>query len=226
MQTARQTSAARVSPESDSHSRTRSNLPFLILLTAFALFLAGPARAGCLDHIGAAEKDAGIPSGLLMAVALVESGNGGSPTPYVVNVKGKAVYARTQAEAARFLRDGQGKLRTNVTVGCMQLSLTHHRAAFRPVEKMLDPQENVRYAARYLARLRSETGSWAGAVARYNGGSVKMAKVYQCKVQRTLTELGADSVTLIDGSKCGKAQDPHISPKTRKAFEKSQVATS
>ena len=223
--------AIRVRPDSESSARampsdsgSRLLLPLLLLLSL--IVLAPAARAGCLEHLGPAEKQNGIPRGLLMAIALVESGSGGNPTPYALNINGRAIMAKTAADAAKYLRDPQGRLRTSATAGCMQLSVSHHKNAFRPVEKIMEPKENVYYAARYLARLRTETGSWAGAVARYNGGTGKLGKLYQCKVQRALVGLGADSVKLIDGTNCSQTKVPHIAPNTRRAFEEALTATS
>lgn len=195
----------------------------LLLLVSLIVFAAAPARAGsCVEHIVKAEAEFKIPRGLLMAVSLVESGQGGYPAPYAVNVRGRAVYPKSEADAARQLRDGKGKLRGSVFAGCMQLSVTHHKAAFSPVEKIVNPEQNVRYAARYLVQLRKESGSWAGAVARYNGASSKKAQVYQCKVRRQLASLGADAVNLFDAKACGTGKSPAIAPKTRRAYQQPQ----
>lgn len=185
------------------------------------MILALPARAGCLDHIVAAEKEHNIPRGILMAVSLVESGAGGAPNAFAMNVRGRTIMPRTEAEAATYLRDNQGNLRGAVYAGCMQLSLTHHKSGFRPVEKIVNPEANVRYAAKFLVALRRETGSWAGAVAKYNGSSGLKAAAYQCKVQRQLLGLGAQSsADLIDSSRCSAQKGPAVSPRTRRALDK------
>lgn len=197
------------------------------LLLAFAfliglMILALPARAGCLDHIVEAEKEMGIPKGILLAVSLVESGGGGTPSPYIMNVRGRVLFPRSEAEAATYLRDNQGNLRGNVYAGCMQLSLAHHKQAFRPVEKIVNPEANVRYAAKYLISLRRETGSWAAAVTKYNGSSGVKAAAYQCKIKNQLVSLGAgSSAELISTSgKCDVSNPPSVGPRTRRAFEK------
>lgn len=178
-----------------------------------------PKPASCLSSILEAEADLGIPRGILLSIALVESGQSGYPAPFALNVAGRAVFARSEVDAARYLRDPQGRLRSGVMAGCMQLSLSHHRDGFRPVEKIVDPQANVRYAAVYLVRLRGETGSWAAAVARYNGGSGDRGRQYQCKVHGYLQALKAESATLIDGTRCRSTELPRIADKTRQAFE-------
>jgi Transglycosylase SLT domain len=189
------------------------------LLALFGVF--SQAKAACLDHIVAAERDYQIPQGMLLAVSLVESGGGGVPNPYIMNVRGKVVFSKSEAEAASRLRDKQGQWHSQAYVGCMQLSLASHKQSFRPAEKIVNPEANVRYAARYLASLRRETGSWAGAVARYNGSSGAKAVAYQCKVHSQLMSLGAaGSADLISASACSSRTSPAIAPRTRRAFEK------
>lgn len=197
----------------------------LLLLFSLILLAAAPARAAtCLEEIVQAEKDYKIPRGLLLAVSLVETGGSGTPVAYALNVKGRAVMAKTELDAAKQLRDARGNVRGGVFAGCMQLSVSHHKKAFTPVERIVNPAENVRYAAKYLLRLRSETGSWGAAVARYNGGTGKTAMAYQCKVRSRLVGLGAgDSAALIDGKRCPNDDPANVSPKTRRTFQEAQV---
>ncbi len=205
-----------------TRSRQDSNLLLAFAFLIGLMILALPARAGCLDHIVEAEKEMGIPKGILLAVSLVESGGGGTPSPYIMNVRGRVLFPRSEAEAATYLRDNQGNLRGNVYAGCMQLSLAHHKQAFRPVEKIVNPEANVRYAAKYLISLRRETGSWAAAVTKYNGSSGVKAAAYQCKIKNQLVSLGAgSSAELISTSgKCDVSNPPSVGPRTRRAFEK------
>lgn len=205
-----------------TRSRQDSNLLLAFAFLIGLMILALPARAGCLDHIVEAEKEMGIPKGILLAVSLVESGGGGTPSPYIMNVRGRVLFPRSEAEAATYLRDNQGNLRGNVYAGCMQLSLAHHKQAFRPVEKIVNPEANVRYAAKYLISLRRETGSWAAAVTKYNGSSGVKAAAYQCKIKNQLVSLGAgSSAELVSTSgKCDVSNPPSVGPRTRRAFEK------
>lgn len=207
-----------------TRSRKESGLLLAFTFLIGLMILAVPARAGCLDHIVDAEKEFNIPKGVLMAVSLVESGGGGTPSPFIMNVRGRVVIPRTEAEAATYLRDNKGNLRGSVYAGCMQLSLAHHKQAFRPVEKIVNPEANVRYAAKYLVDLRRETGSWAAAVTRYNGSSGAKAAAYQCKIKNQLVSLGAaNSADLISTTgKCDSRNLPSIGPRTREAFKKHQ----
>ncbi|MDE1148132.1 MAG: transglycosylase SLT domain-containing protein [Azospirillaceae bacterium] len=230
MQIARRHSDALLGKESESESVNASapgwsfksfsiKTLFTGLLVAAGLAGAAPAHAACLDHILQAEKEAGVPSGLLLAVALVESGQSISSEAYAVNVKGNVHFAPTPSAAAKYLRDPKGNLRQDVTAGCMQLSLSDHKAAFRPVEKIVDPKENVEYAARMLARLRATAGSWAAAVARYNGGTGKTAHAYACKVRSNLVSLNSVNASLIDGSGCSDDAPTAVTPRTRRVYE-------
>ncbi|MBB6254257.1 transglycosylase SLT domain-containing protein [Nitrospirillum iridis] len=230
MQIARRHSDALLGRESESaskngiHSATRLIKNTVAgLLVGLGLMAAAPAHAACLDHILQAEKEAGVPSGLLLAVALVESGQSISSEAYAVNVKGTVHFASTPNAAAKYLRDPKGNLRQDATVGCMQLSLSDHKAAFRPVEKIVDPKENVQYAARMLARLRATAGSWAAAVARYNGGSGKTAHAYACKVRSNLVSLNSVNASLIDGNGCNDDESTAVTPRTRRVYQSATV---
>ena len=185
---------------------------------------AGTAQAAsCTEHVLEAEQQLDIPRGLLLSIALVESGQDGSPQPFAMNLDGKPVYSDNVSEAKSHLLDQQGRVRQNATVGCMQLSVQHHRANFRPVERILDPSANVWYAARYLKRLRADSGSWSAAVARYNGGGRAQQREYPCKIYQHLESLDKNSAALLQGARCAKG-DPAIAPETRRAFRRAQVA--
>ncbi|EWY38787.1 lytic transglycosylase [Skermanella stibiiresistens SB22] len=199
---------------------------FATMMAAGLSFIPlGTARAdSCTGHVLEAEQELGIPRGLLLSIALVESGQDGIPQPFAMNLDGKSVYSDTADEAKGHLIDRQGRVRQNATVGCMQLSVQHHRANFRPVERILDPAANVWYAARYLKRLRADSGSWSVAVARYNGGSRSQQRDYTCKIHQNLESLDRNSAALLDGARCARQGDPAIAPETRRAFRRAQVA--
>ena len=42
----------------------------------------------------------------------------------------------------------------------MQVNLLHHGSAFGSLEQAFDPVSNARYAADFLQKLLSQTGSW------------------------------------------------------------------
>lgn len=189
-----------------------------------SLASAAPVKT-CTDQVLETERRLRIPRGLLLSMALVESGAEGEPSAYALNISGRTVHARNIRDAANFLRDGKGKLRKRVFAGCMQLSVDHHASAFQPVDKIVDPAANVLYAGRMLMRLRNETGSWSEAVGRYNGGSRKQQAGYLCKVWRHVSQLDRANAKLIDSHHCGELEQAAIAPETRRAFRQSQVAS-
>jgi len=180
------------------------------------------AQENCVTHAVEAERKFNIPPGLLVAIALVESGQDGSPHPFAMSVQGRPVFARNAKEAARYLRDGKGQLKQNVYVGCMQLSLASHRGQFQPLENIVEPRENVHYAGRLLLRLHGEEGSWKTAVARYNGGTTRRAQAYICKIWQHLSELDAKSAKLLESPRCGDGETVTIAPNTRRTFRNAQ----
>lgn len=145
---------------------------------------APQSKESCVTHAVEAEQKLGIPSGMLVAIALVESGQDGAPHPFAMSVQGRPYYARNVSDAARHLRDHRGQLRSNTYVGCMQLSVATYRGEFQPLEKIVEPRDNVFYAGQLLVRFHGEEGNWKTALTRYNGSSGRRAQAYVCKSGR------------------------------------------
>jgi hypothetical protein len=180
-----------------------------VLAFWFAVLGAGTAFANaCTSAIDSAEHRYGIPPRLLLAVAITESGVNGIPYPWTVHLAGRAIYAPSQAAASRYLRDAKGRVRPNVFAGCMQLSVRYHRANFAQPEHMLEPAQNVGYAARFLASLKQDWGTWAEAVSHYQGGKPRQQLAYLCKVWRTLSALEPASLRELETARCGALPDP------------------
>ncbi|MBP2298531.1 transglycosylase SLT domain-containing protein [Azospirillum picis] len=199
------------------------------LLTAplVALTIAAPAQAqtaneSCVTHAVDAEQQLGIPSGMLVAIALVESGQDGAPHPFAMSLQGRPYYARSVNDAARHLRDHRGQLRSNTYVGCMQLSVASHREEFQPVERIVEPRDNVFYAGQLLVRFHGEEGNWKTALARYNGGSGRRAQAYVCKIWQSLSALDQQSAKLLASSHCDDTDPVSVAPRTRRSFRNAQ----
>jgi soluble lytic murein transglycosylase-like protein len=169
------------------------SLPLLAALWGAPGAMAAPATetddwARCRQAITTAEAGSGIPSGLLGAIALVESGQRnprtGAPTPWPwsYNVAGEGhsppTKARAIAEVSALLAQGV----KSVDVGCMQVNLMHHPQAFQGLEDAFDPQANLRYAARFLKELRARHGDWGQAIARYHSGEEARGAAYSRRV--------------------------------------------
>ena len=173
---------------------------FLILLP-LVLLAAGPATAqeeawtACRRAIAAAEPGSGIPPGLLLAIALVETGRSDprtgryEPWPWSWNVEGEPGLAPSRQAAVAQVRALLGAGRRSIDIGCMQVNLLHHPDAFSGPEEGFDPATNVRYAIRFLKSLHARSGSWGQAIADYHSADELRGATYQRKV--VLARLGA-----------------------------------
>lgn len=125
-----------------------------------------------------------MPAGILYAVGLTETGKKGSLQPNALNIEGKAIFPRSRAEALATFANARREGKTLIDLGCMQINHHYHSSHFRSVEDMLDPRQNVDYAARFLASLHARHETWSMAVARYHAGpdNDPAQKVYVCRV--------------------------------------------
>lgn len=169
---------------------------FLSLLFATALPAAQAQAATdrpadyCTPYILRAEKKYKIPRGLLLAIALVESGVNGRPWPWALNVGGQGIYPKSYAEAIGYLRRADGTTRPDVAVGCMQVFLRWHSEKFSAPEYLLYPEYNVAYAARYLRKLYEKHGNWSAATANYHARENKQAQYdYVCAVFKRMHQI-------------------------------------
>ena len=172
------------------------SLPFLV----FCGLLSGQAHATptvpvmlspggqCRAAIAAAEKAHGIPPQLLSAIGRVESGRydpatgTGGAWPWTINAEGQGYYFASKAEAiARVEALRAGGMRS-IDVGCMQVNLKHHAAAFPDLEQAFEPAVNADYAARFLLRLHEQTGDWTKAAAHYHSANPAHGEPYAAKV--------------------------------------------
>ncbi|MBY0333452.1 MAG: transglycosylase SLT domain-containing protein, partial [Acetobacteraceae bacterium] len=142
----------------------------------------------CLPAVAAAERAENIPAGLLRSIALVESGRvdpvsgRAVPWPWTINAEGQGRYFETReaaiAETRALLAGGM----RSIDVGCGQVNLLHHPAAFASLEAAFDPAANTAYAARFLRSLHGATGSWPFAAAAYHSQTPERGHAYALRV--------------------------------------------
>ena len=170
----------------------RARLPAL----AAALLVAGlaPAHAtGCTEAASAAERQAGVPAGLLAAIGQVESGRPDprtgaiQPWPWTVNAAGEGRYFATPAEAAAWVDSERARGVASIDVGCFQVSLKYHPDAFATLAEGFDPVANARYAAGFLSDLARRFGNWPDAVAAYHSADAARGVPYRMQVMARLT---------------------------------------
>jgi soluble lytic murein transglycosylase-like protein len=154
-----------------------------------------PASAGtnaCEREMARAAQAYGVPLGMLYAVGLTETGRGDSLRPYALNVEGQASYDVDSQVALRRFHAARRAGARLIDVGCMQINHHYHARHFASVEAMLEPAQNVDYAARFLKQLRQREGSWTMAVARYHAGpdNDPAQKRYVCRVIANMVATG------------------------------------
>lgn len=169
----------------------------IVAVTLVSLFsIPNPATATksnvCEREMASAAVAEGLPLGVLYAVGLTETGRKGSLSPYALNIEGRTVFASSERQAVLEFRKAKASGKKLIDLGCMQINHFYHGNEFTSVAAMLDPHENVQYAARFLKQLKAQEGSWTMAVARYHAGpdNDPAQKRYICAVIRNLVATG------------------------------------
>ena len=153
----------------------------------------GAAGGPCAGAIAAAETSQAIPAHLLRAISLAESGRwdphdqASVAWPWTVTARGTGQFFPTKEAAVNAVRALQESGVRNIDVGCLQINLRYHPQAFADLETAFDPAANAAYAARFLAALNHQTGSWTAA-ARYHSATPKFARPYRARVIRLWNE--------------------------------------
>ncbi|MCS6932441.1 MAG: transglycosylase SLT domain-containing protein [Acetobacteraceae bacterium] len=153
-------------------------------------------RAACLAAVRDAEARHGLPQGLLVAVALAESGLHAN----AVNIGGVAHYPARAEDARRLLAAAPGE--ASLMVGCVQVNARVHP---RSAEWALDPSRAADWAARYLLRHHAEFGDWVAAVSRWNGGTAQQRQRLVCRVAAILAEIAPDTDAM-RGASCSPTE--------------------
>ena len=166
-----------------------------VILAVFIYSLVSEARAAdnaCEREMIRASSKHGVPLGMLYAVGLAETGNRGSLQPYAMNIEGRAYFAQSASDALRRFEEARQTGAKLIDLGCMQINHHYHRERFASLESMLNPRENVDYAAQYLKQLRQREGSWTMAIARYHAGpnNDPAQKQYVCRVMTNMVATG------------------------------------
>lgn len=163
----------------------------LVVITSSILFeLSAASNLVCEKQLAIAAKKYSVPIAVLYAVGLTESGRKGRLHPHALNVEGKTYFPKSIREALGVFTNARREGKVLIDLGCMQINHKYHRAAFRSLNAMFDPAENVDYSARFLRRLKNRHGTWSMAVARYHAGGKNHAaqKKYVCRVLRHMID--------------------------------------
>jgi hypothetical protein len=148
--------------------------------------------SSCVNAVHAAEARYALPSGLLLAIAQVESGRVDpashrlEPWPWTVQAENKSLYFDSKIEAIQWVRAAQARGLASIDTGCMQVNLFFHPHAFQSVDEAFDPSHNADYAARFLIALHASTGDWQQAAGLYHSQTQALAIPYRERVERVL----------------------------------------
>jgi len=191
-----------------------------LLLIALPASAQDDPWAACQRAIATAERGAGqgggLPNGLLLAIARVESGRprpggGIAPWPFAINAGGESRFPSTRIAAIAEVEAFRASGVRSVDVGCMQVNLLHHPNAFPDLDAAFDPARNVAYAVRFLRELRGRTGNWAEAIAQYHSAEPGRGLSYHARVnvQRVATGTLLSSPALLRDL-CARGRRPAV----------------
>lgn len=142
-----------------------------------------PQAYSCPELIANAEARRQIPRGLLMAIAVTESGLNGTPNPFAMNIAGRAYHAKNTSEMSQIITANKKRGITSIDVGCMQINLKYHEDNFQSYKQLLNSATNVEYGASYLIKLAREQNSWREGVMDYHHKNNRTRRAwYGCKV--------------------------------------------
>jgi hypothetical protein len=138
----------------------------------------------CTRQMPRYEREYGIPTHLLSAIASTESGRYhrglkiAVPWPWTINVEGKGYYFDSKQEAIAAVKRYRAQGARSIDVGCMQVNLLHHPEAFASLDQAFDPATNVAYAASFLRSLYEEEKSWKTAAKHYHSKTPSRGTAY------------------------------------------------
>lgn len=162
---------------------------------------AASPRAACLAAARRAEQIHGLPEGLMVAIALSESGL----HAHALNIGGRAVFPDDVRQARAMLAEAGGQGRS-VMAGCVQVNAgVHARGSDWP----LDAERATDWAGGVLRRWFLETGSWTAALARWHGGSPAGTHRVLCRVRAKL-EVTAPGSNLLRDAGCNEGEIARI----------------
>ncbi|WP_187394556.1 transglycosylase SLT domain-containing protein [Zoogloea oleivorans] len=147
-----------------------------------------------------AAQQVGVPSPVLYAVALQESGTRLRgrliPWPWTLNVAGRAERYPTRANACTGLRKALAHTpASRIDAGLGQVNLGHHAHRYVHPCELLDPYRNLAIAAEILQEQHTAGEDWLVAIGRYHrpAGGAPAARYRRSVHQHLARVLGPDA---------------------------------
>ena len=143
-----------------------------------------------------------LPKNILSSISLVEAGRKHKDGiveswPWSLNHAGKSVFFDNKDEALDYLKNNITSKFKNIDVGCMQINVRWHRENFKSLGAMIDPRQNIEYAAEFLINLKSTHGSWEKAIKHYHSSTPKLHVKYYAKVQQAWSDSSINNSSLV-----------------------------
>jgi len=171
---------------------------FLVCLMVYFKPTYSNSLINCFNYTEKYGKQFNIPDKLLTSISLVESGtrknNRFVSWPWTLNVGGKSMFFDNKNDALNFLKKNHKN--KNIDVGCMQISLKYHINEFDSLENILDPDQNVKYAAKFLKNLFSKHKRWNEAISRYHSSVPIRKKQYLQRVKNYWADIRQKKIIL------------------------------
>lgn len=138
----------------------------------------------CSELIRYFERRYDIPTGLLAAIAWVESRG----HLWAINNLSSSRYCKSQEEAIIYVRQLERSNQPSISIGCMQVNWQVHKDQFADLNEALTPYYNIKFAAKLLKSLYKRFGSWEKAIGWYNPKGNKPNRTYVNLVCHCMTE--------------------------------------
>lgn len=142
----------------------------------------------CSEAAMQAEQAWNLPDGLLGAIGRTESGRPDpgtgrlEPSRWAINAGGTGHIFDSAEAAVAYVQDLQAHGIRSIDVGCFQINLLHHPAAFASLGDAFDANANAAVAAQFLSELHQRAGDWELAVARYHSALPERGEPYRMRV--------------------------------------------
>ncbi|MBR0675173.1 lytic transglycosylase domain-containing protein [Roseomonas alkaliterrae] len=172
-------------------------------------------RTACLEAARLAERKHGLPEGLLVGIALNESGL----HAHALNIAGRAYYPDSREEARRLLRSTRAGY---VMAGCVQVNARVHARGGETWP--LDPWRATDWAAGYLRQHYDTYGDWGMAVVRWHGGNPRMMTRLVCRVRSKIEVVAPDSGIFAERCRGTAAQMARFRENGRALLELAEAA--
>lgn len=157
-------------------------ISLLLSILAYTCSYAADSRSAdtalLKKYIELIEEYNQIPRGLLRAIAQVESGF----NHRAINIDGRTIITKNKTETLKIIKSALTEGISNIDIGIAQINYRWHGHHFKSIEEMLDPTNNLEYAAKFLKALYKQHGSWNKAVRYYHSANPDYHHKYSRKI--------------------------------------------